>query len=325
MHEREILAAALMAGVVVLVGFSAILLIWEARRRDLEARIVQTVFGRPSATPALSGAVRWLRKLGEWALRNGHLYSKQDLEKLQSVVSAAGFNQRHVLPLFLGGKLIMTIALPVLAAGAGSFVIHSLEIRLALIAVALIVGMLGPDWLLGFLRRSYDAAVERGVPDALDLLVVCSEAGMGLESALERVSHEMYHSNRPTAGVLAGLLDDLRVLPDRREAFQKLAGRSTDEGLRRLAMLLAQAVQFGMPLGQALRTIAVELRRERANRLEEKAVKLPAKLVFPLVVFIMPSLTITMVGTSFLRLYESLQSSTAQASTTHPVKPPPHR
>lgn len=316
------MAAALMAGVLVLVGLSAILLFGEARRRDLQARVARAVLGRPAAAPSFSGAVGSLRKVGEWALRSGRLYSAQDLEKLQNVVSAAGFNQKHVLPLLLGSKLVMMLALPALAAAAGSFLVRSLEVRVGLIAVALIMGMLGPDWILGFLRRSYDAQIERGVPDALDLLVVCSEAGMGLESALERVSHEMYQSNRPTAAALAGLLDDLRVLPSRREAFQKLAGRSTDEGLQRLAMLLAQAVQFGMPLGQALRAIAGELRRERANRLEEKAVKLPAKLIFPLVVFIMPSLTITLVGTSFLRLYESLQSSTVKSSTAHPVKPP---
>jgi tight adherence protein C len=325
MQDRVILVAALMAGIVVLVGLSAVLLIQEARRRDLEARIVATVWGSSVAKPTFSGIIGCLHRLGEWARRSGRLYSPQDLEKLEGMVSAAGFNPRHVLPLLLGGKIIMTLALPVLAVVVGSFAVESLPARVGLVAAALIVGMLGPDWLLRALRRSYDAALERGTPDALDLLVVCSEAGMGLESALERVSQEMYHSNRPVAAALSGLLDDLRVLPDRREAFQKFARRSGAEGLQRLATMLAQALQFGTPLGQALRAVASELRRDRANKLEEKAVKLPAKLIFPLILFILPCLSIILIGTSFLRLYDSLASVAASAPAAHRVQPPTHR
>lgn len=325
MYERATLVVVLMAAIVVLVGASAVLLIQEARRRDLEAHIVRAVWGGRATTPALSRTVRLLQRLGEWGRRKGWLYSGQDLEKLQSMVAAAGFNQRRVLPLLLGVKLGMMVALPALAAIVGPFVTASLVVRILLVGIALIAGMLGPDWLLGFLRRSYDGALRRGVPDALDLLVVCSEAGMGLESALERVSEEMYRSNRPVAETLSGLVNDLRVLPDRREAFQRFGRRSEIEGLQRLATMLAQAVQFGMPLGQALRAVAGELRRERANQLEEKAVKLPAKLIFPLVLFILPCLSITLVGTSFLRLYDSLQMFTATASAVHPLPPSTRR
>lgn len=322
MQHRMILVAALMAGIVVLVSLSAALLIQEARRRDLEARVIQTVWGRPVAKPAFSGAIGYLQRLGDWARRSGRLYSSHDLDKLQSVVSAAGFNPRHVLPMLLGSKIVMTLALPALAAIVGSFAFESLETRLGVIVVALIVGMLGPDWVLSILRRSYDRALERGTPDALDLLVVCSEAGMGLESALERVAQEMQHSNPPVAAALSGLLDDLRVLPDRREAFQNFGRRSGVEGLQRLGTMLAQSLQFGTPLGQALRAVAAELRRDRTNKLEEKAVKLPAKLIFPLIVFIMPCLWIILVGTSFLRLYDSLGSVAASIPAVHPLPPP---
>ncbi len=325
MQDRVILVAALMAGIAVLVGVSAVLLIQEARRRDLEARIVQTVWGRPAAKAAFSGIIGSLHRLGEWARRKGRLYSPQDLEKLQGVVSAAGFNPRHVLPLLLGAKIIMMVALPALAAVVGPFIFELLEARVGLIAVALISGMLGPDWLLSLLRRSYDAALERGTPDALDLLVVCSEAGMGLESALERVAQEMYRSNGPVSAALSGLLDDLRVLPDRREAFQNFGRRSGSEGLQRLGTMLAQSLQFGTPLGQALRAVAGELRRDRSNKLEEKAVKLPAKLIFPLVLFIMPCLSIILVGSSFLRLYDSLGAVRAKTPAIHQPQPPVHR
>ena len=322
MPDRAILAAGLMAGIVVLVGLSGALLIQEARRRDLEARIVQTVWGRSVARPASSGVIGCLHGLGEWARRR--LYSSHDTEKLQDMVSAAGFNPRHVLPLLLGSKFIMMLTLPAVAAAVGPFTFESSAARFGLIAVALIAGMLGPDWLLSVLRRSYEVALERGTPDALDLLVVCSEAGMGLESALERVAQEMRHSNGPVAAALSALLDDLRVLPDRREAFQNFGRRTGVEGLQRLATMLAQALQFGTPLGQALRAVAAELRRDRTNKLEEKAVKLPAKLIFPLILFMMPCLWIVMVGSSALRLYNSLGTTVANTPAVHHVEPPAH-
>lgn len=324
MQDRMTLVAALMAGIIVLVGVSAGLLLQEARRRDLEARIVQTVWGPPTATAAFSGVIGYLHRLGEWVRRGGRFYSDQDLERLQAMISAAGYNGKTVLPLLLGTKILMMLLLPALAVAIGSFTFESSSARLGLIVVAFITGLLGPDWLLAFLRRSYDRTLERGLPDALDLLVVCSEAGMGLESALDRVSQEMRRSNRSMANALSGLLDDLRVLPDRREAFQNFGRRSGIEGLQRLATMLAQALQFGTPLGEALRAIAAELRRDRMNKLEERAVKLPAKLIFPLVLFIMPCLWVILVGGPFLHLYDSLGTISSH-TPVHPPPPPPHR
>jgi tight adherence protein C len=174
------------------------------------------------------------------------------------------------------------------------------------VGIGLVAGIMGPELALGMARRRFVGALRRGTPDALDLLVVCSEAGMGLESALERVSQDMRRSNRAMASVLSNLLDDLRVLPDRRDAFANLGTRSGVEGLRRFGTMLSQSLNYGTPLSNALRAVATELRRERMNKLEEKAVKLPALLIFPLIFFVMPSLYIVLLGPSFLRLYDSL-------------------
>ena len=158
----------------------------------------------------------------------------------------------------------------------------------------------------GLLRRRYMAALRRGIPDALDLLVVCSEAGMALESALEHVSVEIQHSNPPVAVALAKLLDELLVLPDRREAFRNFGDRTGIEGAKRLATMLGQAMQYGTPLSQVLRTIAVDLRRERINALETKAARLPVLLVMPLILFIMPSMFIVLAGPAMLQLATTL-------------------
>jgi tight adherence protein C len=172
---------------------------------------------------------------------------------------------------------------------------------------------MGPEWGLTLLRRPYLAALRRGVPDALDLLVVCSEAGMGLESALEHVSQEIRHSNPAISVALSKLLDELRVLPDRRDAFRNFADRTGVEGARRVATMLGQSMQYGTPLSQALRTVALDLRRERMIALEAKAVRLPVLLVMPLILFIMPSLFIVLAGPAILHLTDALHAAVAHA------------
>jgi tight adherence protein C len=140
----------------------------------------------------------------------------------------------------------------------------------------------------------------------IDLLVVCSEAGMGLESALERVAEEMNQTNPALARVLRGLLDDLRILPNRSEAFERLA--STSDGLRRFGTMVAQSLSYGTPLGKALRSIAVDLRRERITKVEERAHKLGAKLTIPMVLFLLPAMFVILGASPFLHLIRTFTS-----------------
>jgi len=116
----------------------------------------------------------------------------------------------------------------------------------------------------------------------------------------------MEATNGPMASVLFGLLNDLRVLPNRRDAFANLGVRAGVDGLRRMGTMLSQSMQYGTPIGHVLRAVAEELRRDRMNRLEEMAIKLPAKLIFPLIFFIMPSMYIVLLGPSFMGLFKTL-------------------
>jgi tight adherence protein C len=130
--------------------------------------------------------------------------------------------------------------------------------------------------------------------------------GMGLESALQRVAEEMNQTNPAMARVLSGLLDDLRILPNRSDAFEKMG--SMAEGLRRFGTMVSQSLQYGTPLSQALRGIAVDLRRERITKLEERAHKLGAKLTIPMVMFMLPAMFIIMGGSPFLHLARTFTS-----------------
>ena len=280
----------LFGAVLLLVTLAAVLLLQEAGTRDLEARIAAIAGGPrhvagPGVTPWLTGA---LQAIGRAIRERTRLYSPRDLAALSAAIGASGLNPGQVLPLVLGAKAVVMVLIPAVGIGYG------LLARLGTVPVLLIgvgalpVGVLGPEWVLRLLRGPYTRDLQRGAADALDLLVVCAEAGMGLEAAIDQVAREMRPSNRAMASALATLVDELKVLPDRRQAFTNFGERSGVDGLRRMATIIAQALQYGTPLGQALRSVAGELRRERMTRLEAKAVRLPALLIFPLVAFILP-------------------------------------
>jgi tight adherence protein C len=288
------------AAISLLVAAAAFLTLQEARTREVYARIDRAVGNQGEKAPNVQG---FLHSLGEW-LR--HFYSTSSLEKIRSTVEISGFNPHRMIPILLASKMVLTLLILLIAVVTAYFE-NSMNIRLITLGGGIIIGIMGPEWILAIIRRRHAAALERGTPDALDLLVVCSEAGMGLESALERVSHEMQRSDPVTSNVLTNFLNDLRMLT-RRDAFANLNARSGGEGMQRFGTMLGQSLQYGTPLGDALRAVADELRRVRMNRLEEKAVKLPAKLIFPLIFFIMPSLYIVLLGTSFMRLYDALNS-----------------
>lgn len=302
--HRMMIIFATLAGILVMIGGAASLLWLETREREVLARINRTIGSTVPTHRARTGLLKGLNLLGETFRR---IYSPASQENLRSAIIASGFNPTRALPILLGTKIAMIVLLPVLAVAIG-FLFNNQNLRIAIIGIGVVAGLLGPEMVLGFVRKRFVATIQLGTPDAIDLLVLCSEAGMGLESALDRVSQEMQHSNPAMSGILSGLLDDLRVLPNRRDAFENLGARSGVEGLRRCGVMINQSMQYGSPLSDALRAVAVELRRDRMNVLEERAVKLPAKLIFPMVVFIMPAIYIVLLGTSIIRIYNSLST-----------------
>ena len=287
----------------------------EMQARRLNAHVQHAIsVGFVAPRSPFAGMLGRLQWVGDWTRR---FYAPGNLDHLRGMIQASGFNPHKMLPIVLGAKLTLTLLI-LLAGIFGSIFVVSFQLKIVTVGAGFMLGIMGPERVLGFIRNRFQVALQRGTPDALDLLVVCSEAGMGLESALERVAEEMVHSNRAISSVLFSLLDDLRVLPDQRDAFRNLGTRSGVDSLRRFGTMLSQSIQYGTPIGQVLRAVADELRRERMNKLEEMAIKLPAKLIFPLIFFIMPSLYIVLLGPSFLGLFDSMASAST-ASMAVPI------
>jgi tight adherence protein C len=239
-------------------------------------------------------------------MRYRRFYSAENLDQLRTIVQSSGLNPHRTLPIWIGFKTVSMFLLPVIALFVGQLLGKPLADVLIFTLIGVVIGIMGPRLVLLVLRRRFNAGIRLGTPDMIDLLVVCSEAGMGLESALERVAEEMNQTNPVMARVLYGLLDDLRILPNRSEAFEKLG--STSEGLRRFGTMVSQSMQYGTPLSQALRSIAVDLRRERITNLEERAHKLGAKLTIPMVLFMLPAMFVILGGSPFLHLVRTFSS-----------------
>jgi tight adherence protein C len=259
--------------------------------------------GVPGQSVPFQDMTGWLSSLG---MRYRRFYSTENLEQLRTILQSSGFNHHRTMPIWIGVKTVSMFLFPIIAFFVAQLLGKPSTDLLIFTGIGVVIGIMGPRLILSVLRRRFNAAIRRGTPDTIDLLVVCSEAGMGLESALERVAGEMNRSNPAMARVLFGLLDDLRVLPNRRDAFEKLG--STADGLRRFGTMISQSLQYGTPLSQALRSIATELRRESITKLEERAHKLGAKLLFPMVLFMLPAIFIIMGTSSYLHLVGSFSS-----------------
>lgn len=246
---------------------------------------------QPAAAASEHGPlVRLVEKVGG-ALTRSRLLPAKTLAELETVLSQAGMKNANRLALFVGAKagLLLGIPLLLLLVLPGSLSTLTYD---GLLAAGAGIGLLAPDYWIKRRRKSYLAALERGLADALDMMVICSEAGLGLEPAIERVGQEIAHAHTTVAeefGITAG---ELRVLSDRRQALLNLGARTGIDSLKRLGATLVQTLQYGTPLAVALRTLSAELRAEALSRFEARAARLPVLLTLPMIIFILPCLFI---------------------------------
>jgi tight adherence protein C len=153
-----------------------------------------------------------------------------------------------------------------------------------------------PDIFVSNMIQKRQASIMQAFPDALDLMLICVESGMSIESAFSRVSSEIGVQSPELAEELALTTAELSYLPDRRQAFDNLARRCGHDGVKAVAIALNQAEKYGTPMGQALRVTAVENREMRFQAAEKKAAALPAKLTVPMIVFFLPCLFVVIGG-----------------------------
>jgi tight adherence protein C len=233
------------------------------------------------------------------------LESDDTREKL----SQAGLRGQAPLITFMFFRFVM----PFIAFAAALFyfflVTHFAWSHLLKFGAALGIGLLGfylPDMFISNLIQKRQQSIMRAFPDALDLLLICVEAGMSIEAAFTRVAAEIGSSSVELAEELGLTTAELSYLPERRQAFENLAKRCGHNGVKAVASALNQAEKYGTPLGQALRVTAQENREMRMQEAEKKAAALPAKLTVPMILFFLPCLFVVILGPAIMKIMATL-------------------
>ncbi|MGD9904753.1 MAG: type II secretion system F family protein [Vicinamibacterales bacterium] len=229
-------------------------------------------------------------------------YSPATMQRLQKQLSGAGIAGDWPPLLFSGAQLVLPPL--VLAAGLVFYGRSGQPLALSILA-ALLAFYLPHLWLERQIERRR-TEIRNGLPDAIDLLIVCIEAGSGIDQALMRVSEELHIAYPTLAAELEHITAEMRAGKPRIEAFKNFATRTGVDDVRSLVAMLVQTDRFGTSLGQALRTHADTSRTKRRQRAEERAAKLGIKLLFPLVFCLFPAFYLVVLGPSLLRIFRQL-------------------
>ncbi len=233
--------------------------------------------------------------------RMGQIKNERDM---RGRLLQAGYRQSSALYLFLGMRVLLAAGLFTfvlvtwpLAGVAGSRVILG-----PLMAAA--AGWLLPRLILSRRIRKRQKGLQKALPDTLDLMVICVEAGLGLNQALSRVSEEMESLSGPMSEELQIVNLEIRAGAPREEALRNMGDRTNVTDLRQLVAMLIQTDRFGTSIAQALRVQADNLRTARRQRAEEAAAKTTIKMIFPLVLFIFPAMFVVILGPAVFHIVE---------------------
>ena len=325
----------LIAGLAALAVLVALVAIWQAlrgpdafdrrfariamQRQGLREAALGTRPPRPRMTAAglMSAAVTRL-----------NLLRSQHAQAARTLLARAGIRSSEAMVRYLFARLAMpfVFGLGVLADGSGPQLLPIPEhLRLFAALGGAVLGFYAPDTFLKNRIQKRAHQMELGLPDALDLLVICAEAGLSLDAALVRVSRELELTWPELSEEFAITAAELTYLPERRHAFENLNARTNMASIRGVVNTLLQTAKFGTPLAQSLRVLAAEFREARMTRAEEKAARLPAMLTVPMIVFILPTLFIVVLGPAILSMLDTFSGRARDKpmEVTQTVRPGP--
>jgi tight adherence protein C len=276
------------------------------RREQLKAGVIATSSKRRRKISNRNEAADKVKTF----LSSLKMLQAEQVEKAQTKLMQAGIRSkdlaygvilaRFVLPLVIGTTVIVGVYVLDWFPAWGPFK------KYALVAGTLLLSYKAPDiWLKNRItKRSH--AIRKGLPDALDLLVICAEAGLTVDAAFSRVARELGKAYPELGDEFALTSIELGFLTDRRSAFENLANRINLDSIRGVVTTMIQTEKYGTPLASALRVLSAEFRNERMMRAEEKAARLPAIMTVPLILFILPVLFIVILGPAACDIKDAL-------------------
>jgi tight adherence protein C len=295
--------------IIALLGAAAFLFVWVIASwvvgaRDPVRRRLAAMAGPPMAVPTGAAArwTGWLTPLGRWLLPG----SKAERARIERLLFIAGNRGPNAVPVFFGAKVALALALPVAWLVASPVLPEVMAgQRWVVAAAAAFAGLVAPNrWLERRVARR-QKRLRDGFPEALDMLVICVEAGLGLTSAIARVAEELKYSQPELAAELGIVNAEMRTGVDREVALENLNARTGLVEIRGLVSLLVQTLRFGTGVADSLRVYASEFRDQRMQAAEERAGKIGTKLIFPLILCEFPAFFLIAIGPAALRIMES--------------------
>ena len=270
--------------------------LWRIADRDRVQRL--RLDGFRGAVPAQASGVPWYRQLGS-SIASSPLIGIVEQQRLIKLLVAAGVKGHGSLANFIALKVCGALVLMGLAWITLEFeqlFPSVMLVRLAMFGAALMFGWRMPDLILGHMIKRRRLRLEAGMPDALDLMVICAESGLSLNQSIEVISRELHASHKDVAYEFATTSAEMQVVADIGQALDNLVERTGLPDLCSLIATLKQSLKFGTPLSESLRTIAAEMRATRQALYEQRAARLPVLLAIPMMIFILPCL-LMIVGT----------------------------
>jgi tight adherence protein C len=230
-------------------------------------------------------------------------------ENSRDKLAQAGYRGQAPLITFMFFRFVMPFILFGIVLFYDSVIMHlewPMMQKVGAAFVGALIGFFVPDLFVNNMIQRRQQSIMIAFPDALDLLLICVESGMSIETAFTRVAAEIGTQSAELAEELALTTAELSYLPDRRQAFDNLAKRCGHPGVKAVATALNQAEKYGTPLGQALRVTATENREMRMQEAERKAASLPAKLTVPMIIFFLPCLFIVIMGPAIIQIRHAM-------------------
>ena len=244
--------------------------------------------------------------LGLIARLGGFLPAREGRDALRTGLVRAGFRSSQAVLVFLGSKIVFAVLLPILWIAFAASTGRPFGNAAAFTLVWAFIGFYSPTFVIGALQRRRKDAILAALPDALDLMVVCVEAGLGMTAALQRVSNEMRVTSPGIAGEFALVHQQMQAGVSRADALRNLAQRTGVEDIYALVAMLIQTDRLGTSIANALRAHADAMRVKRRQRAEQLARKAAIKLAFPLIFLMLPALLIIILGPAAIQLMKAL-------------------
>ena len=308
-------ASAFIIALIIIVGI--VLYVRHGRKKEALIGKIRREVAAPAVSTAEAGSLengrrirnRVLNFFGSLGKSTASKEELKDYSKLRPTFLKAGIRRENALAIYWGAKWFFALIFPASLLILKTVLPQILLPKIQFIAVLTILALLGfylPNlWLQIKIARRKEA-VFKGFPDALDLMVVCVEAGMGLDSAITRVSNELALTNKVLSEEFKIYNLEMRAGKLRRDALKNLAMRCGVQEVDNLVTLLIQTDKFGTSISRSLKVYSDTMRTQRFQRAEEIAAKIPVKLLFPLIFFVFPSLFVAILGPAAINIYRVL-------------------